>query len=338
MNKTSDKIIAYISQKGQAGGQELAGYLDITDRAIRKQLRSLFKSGKIEKVGKPPKVFYILPKKQSALKTDSARFSAKSGDARMDEISSEARRIIENNFLYITPRGERLDGAKGFIRWCDDRSLDIGKKAIEYAAIYKKYAEFKENGLISGKKKIEDTFKNGICLNDIFYADFYTWEIFGKTKLGQLLLYGKQSQDKKIIMEITEGIKLLVGFLIKKYGIKAVGFIPPTIKREVQFMKVLEKGLRVTVPVFKIEKAKTEIITPQKTLSKLQDRIENAEHSIFVTDIRKFGNVLLIDDAVGSGATMNQVACKIKKAGLAKKVFGFAITGSAKGFDVISEV
>lgn len=51
------------------------------------------------------------------------------------------------------------------------------------------------------------------------------------------------------------------------------------------------------------------------------------------------GNVLLIDDAVGSGATLNEVASQIKQRGIASgKVIGLAIAGSLKGFDVISEV
>lgn len=338
MEKTSEKIIKYISKRGQASGRELANYLGITDRAVRKQLRILFNSKKIEKVGKPPKVFYIIPSKKYALKNEPSKLQLISGKAYLTKLSIENKRIIENNFLYITPKGERFDGLKGFVRWCADRSFDAEKKATEYVNIYKKYDQLKKDELISGKKKIKDTFGENMCLDGVFYADFYAWEIFGKTKMGQLLLYGKQSQDRKIILEVVKNIEANVNFLIEKYNIEAIGFIPPTVKRELQFMKVLEKGLNVSIPIIKIEKAKTEIITPQKTLSKLRDRVDNAEYSIFVIDTRSFLNILLIDDAVGSGATMNQIACKIKKSGIAKIVYGFAITGSAKGFDVISEV
>jgi hypothetical protein len=41
---------------------------------------------------------------------------------------------------------------------------------------------------------------------------------------------------------------------------------------------------------------------------------------------------------VGSGATMNEIALKLKDQYLAKEVFGLAITGSYKGFEVISEL
>ena len=82
-----------------------------------------------------------------------------------------------------------------------------------------------------------------------------------------------------------------------------------------------------------------EIPIAQKTLSKLEDRIENARSSIFIKNTKaKYETVLLIDDAVGSGASINEVARKLKEENIAKKVVGVAIVGSYKGFDVISEV
>lgn len=326
MKKTSDKILAYIAQRSQASGKELSDYLGITDRAIRKQLRRLLELGRVRKLGKSPRVFYALS--EGKKKSTGSEIDLKEGQ----------KEVIEKNFLYITPRGERLAGLEGFAHWCEDRLMRVEQKASEYVNIFRKYESLKKRGLLSGKKKIADTFQEGACLKDIFYADFYAWEVFGKTKLGQLLLYGKQSQNRKIMLEVVEYIEPIIDRIISLYKIDAVGFIPPTVKREVQFMSVVEKELALSLTLIEIEKIKTEIITPQKTLSKLHERIDNAEYSIVVLEKRKFSRVLLIDDAVGSGATLNQTACKIKRAGVAKEVYGFAITGSVKGFDVISEV
>jgi predicted amidophosphoribosyltransferase len=55
-------------------------------------------------------------------------------------------------------------------------------------------------------------------------------------------------------------------------------------------------------------------------------------------DKRVYNRILLIDDAVGSGATINETACKIKMRKMADEVIGFAVVGSFKGFDVIQEV
>jgi len=84
---------------------------------------------------------------------------------------------------------------------------------------------------------------------------------------------------------------------------------------------------------------KTDFIVPQKTLNKLPDRIENAQQTFVVSETGKFNNILLVDDALGSGATMNEIASQIKHKGICKgKIIGLTITGSFKGFDVISEV
>lgn len=53
---------------------------------------------------------------------------------------------------------------------------------------------------------------------------------------------------------------------------------------------------------------------------------------------KHFGNTILIDDALGSGATLNETAKKLKERGYTGKVVGLAIVGSANGFDVIKEV
>jgi len=178
-----------------------------------------------------------------------------------------------------------------------------------------------------------------VWLNELFYLDFYSIERFGKTKLGQLLLYAKQSQNKKLIKELVTSVKPQINFIISKYKVDGVGFVPPTVKREMQFMKELEKDLKLRKRKLSIVKVKTEIIVPQKTLNKLPDRVENARRTFVVNDSGRYNNVLLIDDAVGSGATINEIASQIESKGLCKgRMIGLTITGSFKGFDVISEV
>ena len=115
--------------------------------------------------------------------------------------------------------------------------------------------------------------------------------------------------------------------------------MPPTVKREVQLMKELEKHLNLEIDIIKVVKIKTPIIIPQKTLNKLEERIENAKKTFVVEGAKNYKNILIIDDAVGSGATLNEIAFQIKEKNVIKgKIIGLAITGSLKGFDVVSEV
>lgn len=319
-----EKIIKFISENGQQTIKELSEKLEISLSMTHRHIKELLLDGFIKKVGSAPFVFYILSENNQKFK-----------DFNLNE---EFKKIIEDNFLFISPQGQRFDGVEGFFSWCEKRGFNFEKKAQEYTEIYKKYDNFKKAGVISGILKLKETFQENCCVDDVFFSDFYAWEIFGKTKLGQLLLYSKQSQNKVIMKEVVEKIEKDVQNIIKNHKIDAVGFIPPTVKRQVQFMKFLEQNLKISLPKIKLVKVATEIVTPQKTLNKLQDRIENANSTIFVDERNKYKNVLLIDDALGSGATLNQVSCKIKKGKIAKKVFGYAAVGSLKGFDVINEV
>ncbi|MDD5396683.1 MAG: hypothetical protein PHW24_01340 [Candidatus Moranbacteria bacterium] len=310
--------------KKQVSINELVDYLEISRMAVSKQLSNLLSQDEVVKIGKPPVVFYML--KKEVIK--------KNGSNVVDD---GVQKTIEENFLFISPSGERKQGMDGFLFWCERTNQQVEKTAHEYVKTLKKYDAFKKSGVIDGRDKFKTTFQE-VGVDKIFYLDFYSIERFGKTKLGQLLLYAKQSQDKKMMRELANDVKPKIDAIISKYGIDGIGFIPPTVKREVQFMKELEKNLHEHVNKISIVKIKTEIIVPQKTLTKLGDRIENARKTIIVNEKKTFKNVLLIDDAVGSGATLNETALQIKQKGIAKKVIGLSITGSYKGFDVISEV
>lgn len=322
---TQEKIIDYIKQKGQVTGAEISRHLGITRQGLFRHLPKLLESKVITKIGRPPKVFYSINKDRLITSQDI-------------ELNDVEKRKIGDQFLIITPTGERIQGVEAFIYWCDKNKLPYKKTAAEYIKTLKKYEYYKKSGLISGKSKLKSTFTD-VYLDEIFYLDFYSIERFGKTKLGQLLLYAKQSQNLDLMNEIIEIVKPKVNSIIKKFKIDGIGFIPPTVKRERQLMKVLETGLNKNVRTISIEKAKTFVSVPQKTLSRLEDRIENASKTIIVTENSIFNNILLLDDAVGSGSTLNETAKKIREKGICKgKIIGLALTGSFKGFDVISEV
>jgi len=322
---TRQNIKDYLRLNKQATGHDISNVLNLTDRAIRKQLANLLKKGEVVKIGKSPKVYYSLP-------------STKIFARQTIKLDSKEADFIDKNYLYISSAGEKLSGVNGFTKWCQKTKQPLEKTAKDYINMLNKYYSLRKNGLIDGMVKIKRTFKK-IGLDKIFYIDFYSIDRFGKTKLGQMLLYSKQSQDRNLMRELISVIKPRIHNLVAKYDITSVGYIPPTVKREVQFMKVLERELSLNLLKINIIKIKTEIIVPQKTLNKLEDRIENAKKTIIIDDKQIHNNILLIDDAVGSGATLNETALQIREKKICKgKIIGLAITGSYKGFDVISEV
>lgn len=323
LTKTKQEIIDYIDRLKRATVIELMRELGISRQAAQKHMRDLIDKGFLTKYGSVPHVYYVLTP------TRSKRTSV--------VIDKNTSSIIDKHFLFISATGERQEGIPGFIAWCTKHKLPIDKTAHEYEATLSKYNHYRHNGFIDGTYKLRHTFPT-VYLDKSFYLDFYSIERFGKTKLGQLLLYAKQSQDRGLIRELVEEIRPKIELLLSQYAVNAIGFIPPTVKRELQFMRELERQLHLQLSRIPIVKAKTAIVVPQKTLTKLDERIENAHHTIFINDTPSYDTVLLIDDALGSGATLNETARKLKEQRIAHNVIGLAITGSFSGFEIISEV
>ncbi|MFN7160268.1 MAG: winged helix-turn-helix transcriptional regulator [Candidatus Gracilibacteria bacterium] len=323
---TGQKIVEYIEEHSQATAKELSEFLNISPQALFRQLAKLQERGQITKIGTPPKVFYLPVTKGKEAILEST------------DLTAEERQVIDTQYIHITPLGEKKEGIEGFIYWTEKTHQPFHKTAHEYIQAIKKYDKFKDHGLIDATSKLQNTFEE-FFLDKLYYLDFYSIERFGKTKLGQLLLYAKQSQNMRLMKELIAVIEPNLKELIVRCNIDAIGFIPPTVKRETQFMKVLESALQLNIHKLPIIKIKSEIMVPQKTLTKLADRIENAQKTMFVDTKTVYNNVLLIDDAVGSGATLNETAGQIRRRGLCTgKIIGVAITGSLNGFDVISEV
>ena len=315
----------YIHTEGTAG--EMKEQISVSRQMLHRVLNRMIEHGYLQKLGRPPKVFYRLNKNPATKATDLS-------------LSEDEVNFLNDHFLIITETGNRLEGAAAMQAWCEKQKLEVEKTAREFIITKKKYLDyFLPNGLINGTEKLRNTKGfNNIAIDDLFYCDFNAIERFGKTKLGTLLHFAKQGQNRPLMKEIIELTKDKLEMLIKEKRIEAIGFIPPTIKRELQIMTALQKGYNLPLPHLNLVKVSGMIPVPQKALSKLEDRISNANASIMIKDARQFNNILLIDDAVGSGATINETAAKLKKKGTAKKIFGLAITGSFKGFDVIQEV
>lgn len=326
--KIKDKIITALKESGDLSVKELVDLLQVSKQAIHVAINQLLEADAVEKFGKTPKTIYRLHLGKISVSED------------QEPINSETRKYVNDNFLIITEIGKMLDGVDAFSLWCQQRNLPLAKTADEYVKTKSKYDAYLDaNGLINGKEKLTSTKGfSKIYLDDIYYLDFYAIERFGKTRLGILLHYAKQGQNKFLMKILVSEIKPRIDALIKTNLYDAVGYVPPTIRREVQIMKYLETQLRINLPKIKIQKISGIIPVPQKSLNKIEERINNAEHTFAVNETIKYKHILLIDDAVGSGSTMNQIAGKIKQKGIARRVTGLAVVGSFKGFDVITDV
>ncbi len=332
---TSDRILRYIKDNKQARVHDLVELFKISQVAVHKQLNKLLSQGKIQKVGKPPKVFYVpvITRQVSIL-------------GRASILSASTAKYVNANHLYITPQGSMLYGMEGFQAWTKaiNEETRVVPLAEEYVKTHRQAESNRSSqGWIDATEKMQSTFPNNSFIKKLLYADFYSIPKFGKTKLGQLVLYAKQSQNKDLIDQAIAEVKPIIERIAVVYNIDTLAFVPPSVPRKLQFMQEFNNKLLIGFSRIKFSKAYVgNVVVAQKTLSRLEERVENARDTIFV-DVNHspliVNNVLLIDDAVGSGATLEETAKKLKQLKLVSgTIIGFAIVGSMKGFEVIREV
>lgn len=323
-----EEILRLFSKNRELSVKEIVRILEVSKQTAHLTLNTLVNEKKIERLGRAPKTVYRL------VGTDGI------DSAVPPELDETAKSFLNKTFLAVTETGTLLEGLDAFARWCRQRKLPVEKTVREFINTKEKYAHYySSEGWIDGMEKLANTkgFEK-IWPDSLYYMDFYAIERFGKTRLGTLLHYAKQGQNKYLMAKMMAEVKPKILRLASLIKADAVGFVPPTIRREVQIMKFIQSDLRLSLPAVDIKKLSGIIPVPQKSLSNMDERIRNAEHTFAVTEQRNFKHVLLINDAVGSGATINQIAGKIKAKRIAGHVTGLAIVGSFKGFDVLTDV
>ena len=327
MSVKTDILTLFESQK-ELSVKEITDKLNVSKQMVHLVMKELLEQETVEKFGRTPKTIY--------------RFVSirKVEEEQIPLISEKEQKFLQKHFLVVTETGNLLESIEGFDYWCKKRNLPTIKTLKEFVQTKEKYASYYDKqGNINGFDKLKNTKGyEKIWLDDLYYLDFYAIERFGKTRLGSILHYAKQGQNKFLMKLMMDEIRERISSFVKDQKADAVGFVPPTIRREVQIMKFIQNNLQLPFPIIEIKKLSGIIPVPQKSLQKLDERIVNAENTFAITEKRTFKHVVLIDDAVGSGSTLNQIAGKIKNKQVAKKVTGLAIVGSFKGFDVITDV
>ncbi len=324
--KTRDKLILFLKKNGTTSVEAMASKLKVSRQYIHRIVKELVDAKLITKIGQAPYVFYNI--------------SNAVDSTNIELISYQKELFLEQHFLLVDALGNKLAGLEAMKYWCGNQQLPLQKTVDEYIFTRNKYLSFfNEEHLIDGLIKLRNTMGMGeLGVDELYYLDFYAIERFGKTHLGVLMHYAKQGQNKKLMKIIVGEIKNRLENFIVRHQIDAVIYVPPTIKRKVQIMSFLEKELSLPLLKLQVKKISNEIIIPQKALSKLFERVANARNTFVVPAQNKYERVLILDDAIGSGATINEIALKVKTRKLAKHIVGIAITGSYKDFEVISEL
>ncbi len=330
MSSTYENILAFLKH-GRQRPSVIAAELGVSSQVVHRQLLRLVSEGKVVRGGVPPTVFYQLAAPKSENTTDHS-------------LSKDDQIFLDLYYLYTTPDGRMLHGAEGLKEWAarTHQKQPWPELVRDYIKTRRTALALASpvSGLLHGVKVANDG--NGPSyLDGLYFSDFYSLPRFGKTRLGQLMFYAKQSQNPLLMRRIAMEVQNEIRQIIHDEKVNLVTFVPPSIERKIQFLKRLKWELGLKLPEVRLEKQyQGEVRVAQKTLKTLEERIENARSTIQLNPddapMLPGKTVLIIDDALGSGATLNEVAAKLKQAG-AERVIGYAIVGSMNGFEVIQE-
>lgn len=333
------QILVLFSWKEQLSAWEIAEKLGKSRVLIHRYLQALLEQKKLEKIGKTPHTKYKLATNQLVSENVEQKILNKKSEVQTD---FKTRKTLDEVFLKFSPTWERLEWLLWFQKWCKEKNLDISQKIQDYLQIAK-YIEKEQDtcGLLPADIAFGKDFEQNY-LESVLYADQYNYMDFWRGKLAELTFYAKQSQNKQLIVESIAEIFPKLECLIQVQKFDAIAITPWSIERKNQLLWSLKKELAVfQIPFISVIKySPSGIFIPQKSLKTRRERIQNAKNTIFVDDenAKNYKKILLIDDFVGSWATLNETAKKLKEQGV-HEVIGFAFVGNTNlSYEVIREI
>ena len=323
--ETCNKIISYVKSRGKARPSELADILGISPQAIHAQLRKLVQKGVVFRIGAPPNTLYALVEAKHSF----------------PELEAGIEQDLIESFSYLDPTGKLFSGREAFESWISAKKLenDFVPLAKAFSRTIKDIYGPRPARPIDTLPRLK-TILSSCVLDSAHVSDFYALPQFGKTNLGNLIHAIKTAFNPRILETIAQSVEQEILSLVKSLNIDAIVYVPHSIPRKKQFLPALRRRLQMALPEIVVRKVfYGNIPVAQKSLSKILERVENAQKTIFIeSNPTKARNVLIIDDAIGSGATINEIARKLRTDFKVKHCHAYAIVGSYKGFDVISPV
>jgi biotin operon repressor len=333
----------FITSDQQLSIAQMARTTGLSERIIHKYIKALVEKGILMKIGSAPRTSYQLSSQAAALLPIRDDKGVRDDNGiREETLNYTTITLLDQYFLKFDADGTELKGYQGFVTWCQQRKLNIQDKADSYIKIIKHIDQIRNDcGLLDATQAFSKHVDH-MNLDLVYYADQYKWMDFGRGKLAELTFYAKQSQNRKLITQSIELYKNKLEYLIRQENFDAIAFVPASITRQYQLLTMIDYALQDNdLPRIKIEKFyRSAVKIPQKSLKMREQRIKNAQQTIYVRDpqIKNYHKVLLIDDFVGSGSTLNETACKLKAEGVTE-VIGFAIVGNMDlSYEVINEV
>ena len=312
---------------------EISNRLWLSRVIVHKILKRLLEENKVEKIWK-----------WAHTKYKSLIFSWNKEEITFDDliINYKTKKFFDDNFYKFDSDWKILKWFDWFKYWLKDRNFDLNKSIQNYKKIYN-YIEKLENNcwLLDATDIFNKKFEKNY-MKKVFYAWEYSFMEFWRSKLAEITFFAKQSQNKNLINDSIDEIFYKIECLIKTENIDCIAIIPWSIDRKNQLLWILKNRLKdFQIDFLNIIKYyPNNISIPQKSIKSKSWRLKNASNTIFVNDekVKKYSKILLIDDFVWSGATLNITAKKINELWW-KNIIWFAFVWSLDlSYEVINEI
>jgi hypothetical protein len=327
-------VLDLLQTYGTLGITQLSRYSGKGRAILHRYVKALLAMGIIQKIWSSPHTVYRLTNNQNI-----------SPPVLIDPwFQYLQNRCLDEYFWKLSPSGKIYQWVEGFVTRCQSRGLDPHKKIDHFCQIASYLSDRKSqnpHGLIDVTSDVHGHILDS-ALDQMYYADQYKRMEFGRGKTAEITFYAKDTQNLKLIWQSIALIIRQLQSLIYHSTIDAIAFIPHSRKRNIQLLKELQKNLRIwSIPqISYIKYAPHGIVRTQKSITSRADRISNARDTILLNHPwpLHYQTVLLIDDFVWSGATLNESAKKLKHAGV-QTVIWFAFVGNINmKYDVINEI
>lgn len=317
MKITSKQLIDYIIDHPTTTATHIAQYFQVSKPTIFTHLKKLTNSWKLKKQWSTPNVQYIPVFKETQRK--------------FIDIPVAIQNMLSNEWYQIARDGKELQWVDGFVDRCATRDNE------PISASHRRYQHIQHIESITTKYWIDATRKLHDYWNELLTHLWY-WAIFalpefGKTRQWTSMEIAKTHPNSATFQLLLEENIHFIQTIVQSYNIQAVAFAAPTAKRSLQIMKFLENHVppRVNLPVLPVIKLPW-FFPAQKTLKKREDRIANATNSFAIPIVtHTYERVLIIDDAVWSGATLVEIARKIIQKNTTTTCYAFSLVWTANG-------
>lgn len=359
LTDAQQRVLKVITELGSASPNQLWAFADlgIGKVMIQRHLKSLVATGLVAKLGSPPRVFYVpirtdLPT-NSELYAQVAAFTA-----------TDQQQLVLNKSFGFDADFTLYRGTEAFKRWFLQKQVPglIKQKSQRhplqdqvrdnYETLLASFISRREDvalavdarlGVIDATDRYRSIHASDV-IKRVFYQDFYSLPQFGKSLLGLIVQKAKVGEQSSLsyIAELSDLLQQTLPRLAAAFQCDGCAWVPHTLKRAHALQDLLQKSVDLRLHKIALTKVVAGDVVPQKSLSDLDQRLHNAFVTNHVSEapavLRRLKSILLIDDAIGSNATIQAIGQKIKTVNPKISIYAYAPVGSFKGFDVVRDI